>query len=86
MQNNTISVTDMQAEALRLIELQQDIFHRILKNSDVVSHSATSPQRPSEKSTEHFTEQAIKSKLAVLQENHTKLQNLDMVLAVVGTM
>lgn len=86
MLNNTISITDMQAEALRLIELQQDIFHRILANSDVVSHSTISPQSPSDKSTEHFTEQAIKSKLAVLQENHTKLQNLDMVLAVVGTM
>ena len=86
MQNNTVSVTDMQAEALRLIELQKDIFQRILANADVVSHNTISTKSSSDKSTEHFTEQAIKSKLAVLQENHTKLQNLDMVLAVVGTM
>ncbi len=86
MQHSSISITDMQAEALRLIDLQQEILQQVKKNRDLISNGNNSEKSASEKHSDFFTSDAIQSKLNVLEENRIKLQNLDMVLAVVGTM
>lgn len=85
-QHNVTSITDMQAEALRLIDLQQEILQRIKSSRDLVSDESVSKESTSKNPSGFFTAAAIQSKLNILAENHTKLQNLDMVLAVVGTM
>lgn len=76
----------MQAEALRLIDLQQDILQRVKNSRDLVSDVRLSQEINSGNPSGFFTAAAIQSKLNILAENHTKLQKLDMVLAVVGTM
>ena len=82
--SNVASITDMQDEAIRLIDLQKDIFEKIRGKNHLVNKKHT--PESSDQSPEFFTPAAIQRKLDVLDENKTKTQNLEMVLAVVGTM
>jgi ribosome biogenesis GTPase A len=82
-QSNVASITDLQDEAIRLIDLQKEILKKIGGSKHLVSQNIKSD---SNKSSEFFTKSAIDIKINVLEDHKTKTENLEMVLAVVGTM
>ena len=82
--SNVTSITDMQDEAIRLIDLQKEIFEKIRDSKHLASKKSV--KKDSDQSFEFFTPAAIQTKLDILEDNKTKTKNLEMVLAVVGTM
>jgi GTPase SAR1 family protein len=78
------AISSMRVEAIRLIELQQELLAEI-KMKIPAAILKTGEQR-ADQSHAKFTPKAIERKIAELKENRIKVDKLDMVLAVVGTM
>lgn len=84
-----VSISDLQQEALRLIDLQTLILSRLEEHAGPSSgygedfgREALEPDRESDQ----FSVEAIHDKKKLLEEHRVKVERLDMVLAVVGTM
>lgn len=74
-------------EAIRLIALQKDLLQNIKEKVPTQQHQdGADTDGKQQAENEQFTPKAIDKKIASLEENSIKLQELDMVLAVVGTM
>ena len=78
------AISSMRVEAMRLIELQQELLAEI-KVKIPAATLETGEERATQ-SHEKFTPKAIDLKIAALEDNRKKVDKLDMVLAVVGTM
>ena len=80
-------INSLRAEAVRLIGVQKDLLQQIKDKVPAQASDSKNPGDPLVQSLEgHFTPDAIERKINALDENLIKVQNLDMVLAVVGTM
>lgn len=80
-------ISSLRDEAVRLICLQKDMLLEIKEKipaQSVPRHSGA--DEASNFTSGQFTPEAIDRKISALDENLIKVQNLDMVLAVVGTM
>lgn len=72
-----IDINDMKEEALRLLDLQEETYKKI--QSEIIDQADVSELI-------EIDEKKINSCLSALRNERKKLQNLEMVLAVVGTM
>lgn len=87
--SNNLSIELLQEEVIRLIDLQKDILGRIQSNPNLMTPDRVDDQDLKKKDREaqqQFTKRAIDEKINNLNENRKKTENLEMVLAVVGTM
>ena len=76
---HTRNITVLQEEAQRLIALERDILQKMLDQAGVLSE-------PGKESRATFTPEQTRLDLETLQGEHTKLEHLELVIAVVGTM
>lgn len=76
---HTRNIAVLQEEAQRLIALERDILQKMLDQPRVLSE-------PGKGSRATFTPEQTKLDLETLRGEHTKLQQLELVIAVVGTM
>ncbi|MEN4917719.1 dynamin family protein [Achromobacter spanius] len=87
-----VSINDLQQETLRLIALQTEILSKIEQRTEHASIAGKKANREAVKSVEPDVDanmlsvEAIHAKKKVLEEHRIKVERLDMVLAVVGTM
>ena len=65
--SNVTSITDMQDEAIRLIDLQKEIFEKIRDSKHLASKKSV--KKDSDQSFEFFTPAAIQTKLGILCTN-----------------
>lgn len=63
--SNVTSITDMQDEAIRLIDLQKEIFEKIRDSKHLASKKSV--KKDSDQSFEFFTPAAIQTKLDILE-------------------
>ena len=91
--NPSFSIEDVQAEALRLIDLQSSLLEQIRDSKILQADSEIQSTIDNRQSTinegeapRFFSPAEIAKKLEILAENRRKTEKLEMVLAVVGTM
>ena len=91
--NPSFSIEDVQAEALRLIDLQSSLLEQIRDSKILQADSEIQSTIDNRQSTinegeapRFFSPAEIAKKLEILAENRHKTEKLEMVLAVVGTM
>lgn len=81
---NDEAISSMRDEAMRLIVLQRELLAEIKEK--IPAAPLETAEQGVTKSHEKFTPKAIDLKIAALEDNRKKVDKLDMVLAVVGTM
>ena len=80
-------IKSLRDEAIRLIALQKYLLETIKAKVPAHQHQDGGDTDDKQQTdNEQFTPKAIDKKIASLEENRIKLQDLEMVLAVVGTM
>lgn len=87
--SNNLSIELLQEEVIRLIDLQKEILGRIQSNPNLVTPDEVDDgalKNSERRAQQQFTKNAITGKINNLDENRKKIENLEMVLAVVGTM
>lgn len=87
--SNNLSIELLQEEVIRLIDLQKEILGRIQSNPNLVTPDEVDDgalKNSERRAQQQFTKNAIAVKINNLDENRKKIENLEMVLAVVGTM
>ena len=84
VQQQDEAIASMRTEAMRLIEMQQELLSEIKEK--IPAATLDQGDERASKSAGQFTPKAIDLKIAALEDNRCKVDKLDMVLAVVGTM
>lgn len=79
------TIEALQAETIRLLDAQKELLEEI-KVKAVAEDDAGGELHSTSRSGGQFTEKAVDAKVAQLDEHRHKVETLDMVLAVVGTM
>ena len=84
--NPSFSIEDVQAEALRLIDLQSSLLEQIRDSKILQADSEIQSTINEGEAPRFFSPAEIAKRLEILAENRRKTEELKMVLAVVGTM
>ena len=82
--NPSFSIEDVQAEALRLIDLQSSLLEQIRDSKILQADSEIQSTINEGEAPRFFSPAEIAKKLEILAENRRKTEKLEMVLAVVG--